>query len=234
MVWLVALIGAWSAHAQGGERAAAPVNVVLVHGIFNRGRMFDPLVRALETAGCRCYAPSLLPNDGTTGIHDLAAKLSAGIDARFGPRAPFFLIGFSMGGIVSRDYVENTPGRRRVRGLFLIATPSHGTLWAGLASNAHLRELAPGSSFLRALNADDTAWRTVPVHAYWTPLDLMVFPSVNARWPEGKTTRVLCPLHPWMVRDHAVIADLVARLTVAPLPPPRFGPPTVPGKPPDF
>ena len=192
--------------------AATPVNVVLVHGIYNDGRMFDPMVRALEKSGARCFAPSLRPNDCSAGVRDLTGKLSADIDARFGPRAPFFLVGFSMGGIVARDYVENTAGRRRVRGLFLIATPSRGTLWAHLARRPRQHELATGSPFLRALNADSAAWHTVPVHAYWTPLDLMIFPSVNTRWPEGKTTCVLCPVHPWMVRNRAVIADLVSRL----------------------
>lgn len=214
---LVVLMGIASAH--GGELTAAaaaePVSVVLVHGIFNRGRVFDPMARELERAGCRCFAPSLRPNDGRTGIRDLTAKLSAQIDARFGPRARFFLVGFSMGGLVARDYVENTPGRERVRGVFLIATPSRGTLLASLAPRgSHLRELAPGSAFLAALNADTGAWQTVPVHAYWTPLDLMVVPSVNSRWPDGAgaTTRVVCGLHPWMVRNRAVIADIVTRV----------------------
>ncbi len=214
---LVVLMGIASAH--GGELTAAaaaePVNVVLVHGIFNRGRVFDPMVRELERAGCRCFAPSLRPNNGRTGVHDLTAKLSAQIDARFGPRARFFLVGFSMGGLVARDYVENTPGRTRVRGVFLIATPSRGTLLASLAPpGGHLRELAPGSAFLTALNADGRAWRTVPVHAYWTPLDLMIVPSVNTRWPEGagETTRVVCWLHPWMVRNRVVIADILRRI----------------------
>ena len=191
---------------------AAPVNVVFVHGIYDDGRIFDPMARALEDAGFRCFAPSLKPNDGSTGIRDLTVKLSAQIDSCLGPRAPFVLVGFSMGGLVARDYVENTAGRSRVRGVFLISTGSEGTLWARFSPNPHVRELATGSAFLQQLNANDRAWRTVPIHAYWTPLDLMIFPSVNTRWPAGKTTCVLCPLHPMMPGNRAVIHDLVARL----------------------
>ena len=117
-----------------------------------------------------------------------------------------------MGGIVTRNYVQNTPGGRRVRGVFLIATGSGGTLWARFSPNPHVREMATGSRFLRSLDADESVWNAVPVHAYWTPLDLMIVPSVHTRWPEGKTTRVLCVLHPWMVRNRVVIADIAARL----------------------
>lgn len=197
--------------ARAGEMPP-PVNVVLVHGFLDTGHVFDRIARTLEQQGCRCFTPTLLPKDGSSGIDDLTGKLSAQIDARLGRKARFFMVGFSMGGLVVRDYVQNTSDRRRVRGVFLVSTGSRGTLWAWFSPNAHQREMASGSAFLRALNADDSAWRTVPVHAYWTPLDLMIVPSVSTRWPEGKTTRVLCVLHRWMVRNEFVIADIATRI----------------------
>ena len=72
--------------------------------------------------------------------------------------------------------------------------------------------MAMGSAFLRTLNADGGAWKTIPLHAYWTPFDLMIVPAVNSRWPEEGATRVWCPVHPWMPRNREVIADLAARL----------------------
>ena len=218
---LAALTLAWTGSA-AAKPDPGPVNVVLVHGFLSSGRVFNPMVRELERAGCRCFAPSLLPNNASTGVRDLTAKLSTQIDAHFGPRAPFFLVGFSMGGIVARDYVENTPGRRRVRGLFLIATPSRGTLLACLAPGGHVRELAPGSAFLTGLNADDRAWDTVPVHAYWTPMDVMVLPSIFSLWPDGKTTCVASPGHGWMAYNRVVIADILTRVrAISAEPPPR-------------
>ena len=120
----------------GFSRAAAPappVNVVLVHGIFDRGKIFGPMIHTLEKQGCRCLAPSLTPNECSRGVHALALQLSDRIDARFGPADPVFLIGFSMGALVTRDYVQNVAVRDRVRGVFLISPPNHGTLWASLA-----------------------------------------------------------------------------------------------------
>ena len=191
--------------------------VVLVHGIWNTGRMFEPMMAALRREGYACFAPDLQPNDGHLGIRDLTRKLSARIDARFGPKAPLVLVGFSMGGLVARDYVENVAADRgRVRGVFLIASAARGTLWANLSPRVGQRQMAIGSPFLRGLNGRDKVWRDVPLHSYWTPLDLMVVPAVNARWPEGESTRVWCPVHPWMVRNREVIADLSARLRALP------------------
>ena len=197
-------------------RSAPPVNVVLVHGFWNTGRIFDPLVATLEQHGCRCFAPSLRPNDFRLGARDLALKLSGDIDARFGPREPFVLVGFSMGGLVSRDYVQNLGHGGRVRALFLISTANQGTLWAALSPWHGVRELAPGSGFLRQLNADPSAWKGIPVHAYWTPFDFVVFPATNSRCAFGDTRAVFCLLHPLMPSQHEIMADIAAKIDALP------------------
>ena len=193
----------------GVSRAAAPVppiNVVLVHGIFDRGSIFGPMVRTLEKQGCRCLAPSLTPNDCSRGVH-----------ARFGRSSPVFLIGFSMGGLVARDYVQNVAGRGRVRGVFLISPPNHGTLWASLGFG-EVRQLGLSSAFIQALNRDERPWQRTPVRTYWTPCDLMIVPATSSLWPVGDTREIFCLVHPWMVRNPALTADITARiaaLTVA-------------------
>ena len=45
-----------------------PSRVVLVHGIFQSGRMFGPVVRMLEARGCECLVPKLTPADARQGI----------------------------------------------------------------------------------------------------------------------------------------------------------------------
>lgn len=197
--------------ARGGE-PARPVNVVLVHGILNTGKLFDPLVHRLEADGCRCFAPTLRPNTCALGVHDLARKLSAQIDRRFGPTEPFVIVGFSLGGVVTRDYVQTLAARRRVRGAFLISAPNHGSFWACLSPGGGVRDLAIGSPFLRRLNADDRAWKNIPVSSYWTPYDLMIVPAHSSLWTVGETTRVACPLHPLMVSNSVVMADIAAKI----------------------
>lgn len=199
--------------AKKSDRRVRPV-VVLVHGCWNDGRIFGPMVRVLERQGYPCFAPDLTPNDGRLGIRQLTEELAGKIDARCGPDAPVVLIGFSMGGLIARDYVEHVAAApRRVRGVFLISSGGEGTLWANLSPRSGQRDMAVGSAFLQTLNADDAPWKTIPLHAYWTPFDLMVVPAVNSRWAtDGRSTRVLCPVHPWMARNRRVITDIAARL----------------------
>lgn len=213
-----ASLGFPRAAALGGEPGPPPpVNVVLVHGILNTGRIFAPLAARLEREGCRCFAPSLRPNTGARGIRDLARKLSAQIDRRFGSRAPIVLVGFSMGGIVTRDYVQNLAAPGRVRGVFLISAPNHGTFWANLSPvGGGIRDLARGSPFLRRLNADLAAWEHIPVSSYWTPYDLMIVPARSSLWAVGDTTRVACPLHPLMPGNRVVMSDIAAKIARLP------------------
>ena len=126
------------------------------------------------------------------------------------------LVGFSMGGVVKRDYVQNLAARGRVRGVFLISTPNHGTFWANLSPGGGIRDLARGSAFLHRLNADDTVWRHIPVSSYWTPYDLMIVPARSSLWTVGDVTRVACPLHPMMPGNRVVMADIAAKIARLP------------------
>ena len=210
---VAALLALLCPAARAGDDAPRPTNVVLVHGILNTGDIFKPFIRRLEAEGCRCYAPTLSPKTCLNGIHDLAEKLSVQIDRRFGPTEPFVIVGFSMGGLVTRDYVQTLAKRRRVRGVFLISAPNHGTFWACLyPSRGGVGNMALGSPFLRRINADLSAWKGIPVSSYWTPYDLMILPARSSIWPVGETTRVSCPLHPRMVTNRVVMEDIAVRI----------------------
>ena len=189
-----------------------PVNVVLVHGFTDTGAIFNRLVAELARNGDRCFAPSLQPNDFRLGVHDLALKLSARIDAQLGPSQPFVLIGQSMGGLVARDYVQNLHPRHRIRAFFELVTANQGTLWANTSPGGGVRNFAVNGPFLRALNADLGAWKTVHTFAYWTPFDLVVMPPTNARCAFGQTLCVLVPFHQSMVQNRTVIADIAAKI----------------------
>jgi triacylglycerol lipase len=189
-----------------------PVNVVLVHGFHATGRIFGSMIRDLEHEGCQCFAPTLRPSDCSRGVHELACQLSAQIDRRFGPSAPLVIVGFSMGGLVTRDYVQNLAHRGRVRAAFLISAPNHGTLWASLSPESGQRQMAPGSPFLSRLNADDTAWSAIPVSSYWTPYDLVILPPKSSLLAFGESERVACPVHWLMVKDRTVRADIAAKI----------------------
>jgi hypothetical protein len=53
------------------------MNVVFVHGILDNGSIFNKMIAYFEQQGVRCYAPSLTPSDGRTGLDELAIQLQA-------------------------------------------------------------------------------------------------------------------------------------------------------------
>ncbi|WP_162584988.1 esterase/lipase family protein [Variovorax sp. RA8] len=99
------------------------MDVVLVHGIFDNGAVFRRLADALADAGHRCWVPALKPADGRTGIEDLVAKLHAYIDRHLGSDAEVALVGFRMGCIVSRYYLQMRDGVRRTKALNVATGP---------------------------------------------------------------------------------------------------------------
>jgi triacylglycerol lipase len=124
------------------------MDVVLVHGIFDNGAIFRRLAGVLADAGHRCWVPALEPADGRTGIEDLAAKLHAYIDRHLGSDAELALVGFSMGCIVSRQYLQMRDGVRRTKAFFAISGPHEGTLTAYLYPGQGAKDLRPGSQLL--------------------------------------------------------------------------------------
>lgn len=190
-----------------------------MHGFTDTSAVFDPLVRVLEANGCRCFAPSLRPKDFRYGVRDLTLKLSAEIDERLGPAKRFVLVGQSMGGLVGRDYVQNLGGRKRVQAFFEIATANGGTLLANASPGGGVRDFAIGSPFLRALNADVSAWRQIPVYAYWTPFDLVVAPPFNEKCAFGQSKLIISPFHQYMANHPLVMADIAAKIAGLPAAP---------------
>ncbi len=183
--------------------------VVLVHGIWDTSRVFARMSRWLEARGFRTLAVDLTPSDGTVGLEELARQLREFVERELAPGESFDLIGFSMGGLVSRYYVQRLGGVERVGRLITISTPHRGTYWAYTAGNVGSRQMQPGSKFLVELNRDMAILERVRVASIWTPLDLMIVPAGSSRL--GEEFRVMVGLHAWMVRSRQCW-EIVGRL----------------------
>jgi triacylglycerol lipase len=101
--------------------------VVLVHGFLETGSAFKTLKKRLEKRGFECYVPRLKPSDGRGGLENVAARLKQDIDTKFGPKEPINVVAFSMGGIVSREYLQHLGGAARCENFVTISSPHHGT-----------------------------------------------------------------------------------------------------------
>ena len=86
--------------------------VVLVHGIFSSSRDMARLAQHLRREGREVFTPDLLPAGGHVGIDELAQQLAEFVRENLGGRR-FDLVGFSMGGLVSRYSSSGSGGWSR-------------------------------------------------------------------------------------------------------------------------
>jgi triacylglycerol lipase len=175
--------------------------VVLVHGIWDTSRVFAPMAKWLEGRGFRALAVDLRPSDGAVGLNKLAEQLAEFVERELAPGESFDLVGFSMGGLVSRYYLQRLGGAQRVGRFITISAPHRGTYWAYTARSAGSRQMRPGSAFLADLDRDLRSLEQVRVASIWTPLDLMIVPAGSSRLGVGEEFQVAVALHAWMVRS---------------------------------
>jgi triacylglycerol lipase len=184
------------------------MNVVFIHGILDTGHIFKRMRTAFEAEGIHCLAPSLKPRDGRTGLDRLAEHLKQQIDEEFGPSEPIAIVGFSMGAIVGRYYIQELGGRDRVKQYFSIAGPHRGSIWSFFYPGRGASHMRPGSAFLKNLNASAEEFDGMECHAYWTPFDLMIIPQRSAVLPFAENHRIASPCHPCLLINHKVMDDI--------------------------
>lgn len=189
------------------------MNIVLVHGIFDSGRIFRRLAGALEERGHRCWTPDLKLFDTRKGISDFAGELKEYIDKNIGPDEPLAVVSFSMGSIVARQYLQVLGGYRRTKAFFAIAGPHRGTLTAYLYCGQGARDLRPHSPVLENLRNTEALLDGIALYAYWTAWDVMIIPAKNSDWERASyRLNVGALLHRCMPGNKKVVADIVRRM----------------------
>ncbi|MEO1620685.1 MAG: alpha/beta fold hydrolase [Cyanobacteria bacterium J06632_3] len=187
--------------------------VVLVHGLWNTVDIFWRLRSHLAQFNRPVYGLSMAPNNGDIGIDEQAHQLKAYIESALPPEQSFDLVGFSMGGLVSRYYLQRLNGLNRVQRFVTIATPHYGSAMAWGRWNIGGRQLRPGSKFLRDLNQDLYTLESLNITTIWTPWDLLVVPATSCRLPIGTPRRVLTPSHNSLLTQPAALEAISSALS---------------------
>ncbi len=194
---------------------ATPPPLVLLHGLMDSPRVFEPLRRHLGERRQELLAPALPLRFGTTPVQELAAWLDRQIEAAFGPSQPIDLLGFSMGGVIGRTWIQLLGGYRRTRRFISLGSPQRGTLTAQPWPRrllAGIADLKPGSPLLRRLDAELDSLRPVECCSFYSGLDLMVLPGWSAVLPLGPRRMLPVLTHPQLVRDPQALAPLAREL----------------------
>jgi pimeloyl-ACP methyl ester carboxylesterase len=195
---------------------AARIPVLLVHGLVDNRSVFSVMNRSLRRRGfsqiCTWnYSPLL--TDIARGAADLGAYVERICEQTGHDRV--HVVGHSLGGLISRYYVQRQGGDRRVESLVTLGTPHHGSLWAHVVPTPLIRQLRPGSPVIQELDEPAPGCRT-PVTAIYSDLDQMVVPTSSGRCdhPDLQARNVLFRGigHMSLPRDRGVVDEVAATL----------------------
>lgn len=186
--------------------------VILIHGIWDTKTIFNKMSAHLTQLGWCVHSLNLTPNDGSLGLDSLAKQLAEYISETFDPEQAIDIVGYSMGGIVSRYYVQRLGGINRVQRFITISSPHKGTITAYSLPLPGYLDMRPDSGLLRDLNQDVTVLKRINFTSMWTPFDIMILPSHSSQMPVGKEVKLNVMLHRQMVTDSQSINALVEEL----------------------
>jgi triacylglycerol lipase len=161
---------------------AAATPILLVHGIVDNHTIFSPLERALRRRGftdLSSFDYGLLTSDVRATADDLAVAIEKLVEESGSEKV--HVIGHSLGGLITRYYVQRMGGHERVHTVVTLGTPHQGTALARAGSVLPLiRQLRPDSDLIAELNepAPDCDTRFIAFHS---DLDQLIVPCRNAR-----------------------------------------------------
>ncbi|AVZ30524.1 triacylglycerol lipase [Nodularia spumigena CS-584] len=198
-------------------------SVLLIHGIDDTGAVFNQMASYLRQLGWSVHTLDLVPNNGAVGLDILAQQIADYVVKTFAPEEPIDLVGFSMGGIVSRYYVQRLGGINRVQRFITISSPHHGTVTAYASQRHGCLQMRRNSQFIQDLNADAVMLGQLNFTSIWTPYDLMIVPANSSQMPLGKEVVVPVVLHSWMLTDSRSLAAVASALAEPVNPCHQFG-----------
>jgi MYXO-CTERM domain-containing protein len=174
----------------GPTPLATPRTVLLITGVTIPAVWFDPIKARLERDGFRTVVyepPALLSGDLFDNSRQLGTVID-GIRAQTG-EDKIDILAECTGGLIARHYIQSLGGDRHVRRLVTFISPQHGLPKASLAQQfvswQAVRDLTPGSAFLRAVN-DKALPPTVPVTSIYTCTDEYIQPYSTSEIPGAK------------------------------------------------
>lgn len=175
--------------------------VLLIHGIEDTGLVFSKMTVHLKQSGFNVHTMDLVPNNGDVGLDALAQQIADYVEKNFPHNQMLDIVGFSMGGIVSRYYLQRLGGIKLVQRFITISSPHHGTIAAYASKRPGCLQMRPDSLFLKDLNSDAVMLKDINFTSIWTPYDLIILPANSSQMPFGNEVIIPSMLHPWMLKD---------------------------------
>ncbi|MBL8513312.1 MAG: alpha/beta fold hydrolase [Betaproteobacteria bacterium] len=192
--------------SQNPKGAGDGTPILLVHGFFSSKGMWIRFRQRLVKAGMGpVYTMNLKHVFGH--VKDMVPSLHDRIEAiaRDTGKDKVILIAHSMGGLVSRQYLQDHGGGR-VAQLITLGSPHHGTRIAKIALFTCTKDMRRRSGFLDALAEKETANPpSVPTTSIYTMNDDLVYPPETSVLPWAENISVRGVGHVSLLFDEGVL-----------------------------
>jgi triacylglycerol lipase len=187
--------------------------ILLVHGLMDTSSKMRIISSYLRGLGWQVFDIDLTPNNGDCRLEILAQQVADFVDRTFGPEQSLAeplckridLLGFSMGGLVTRYYLQRLGGLARVQRYISISAPNHGTIAAYFSLRPGCMQMRPDSDFIRDLNRDVDRLNSLNLTTIWTPFDLIILPPTSSQLGIGTDISIPVVAHPLMVADNRTL-----------------------------
>ena len=186
--------------------------IILIHGLWNTSSIFSSITSKLDDIGIEYFAPTLKHSYGITSMLDLTSTLNELILKKYGLEKKVDILGFSMGGIIGRYWIQKYNGYKRTRRFISIGSPHKGTLTAQLVPKFPFRgisEMKIKSKFLKELAKNEFFLNDIECINFFTYWDLMVFPGWWTNLNIGKKISVKVYKHRNLVRKKSVVNKII-------------------------
>ncbi len=186
--------------------------VLMIHGLNDTAQKFAIMSTYLRKRGYQTHAIDLKPNFGIADLKILALQVKTYIDKNFLPEEKIILIGFSMGGLVTRYYLQRLEGINKVDKYISISAPNNGSALAYLLPLPFkgIEQMRPYSSFLEDLNTDvQQQLNQIESLVMWTPFDTMIIPADSSLMGVGEEVCIPIQIHRWMSSDEKVLQKII-------------------------
>jgi len=175
--------------------------------------LIKSLIKKINEDDYQLYRPHLPHKYGKTSLRHLARDLDSKIEELVGPEIEIDIVGFSMGGLISRFWLQNHDGFLRTKRFFSIGTPHFGTYTAQMIPSflmPGIAEMKRGSGLLSLLINDLTSLEKVECTSFFTKWDLMSFPGWQAKLSIGDSYHLPVLTHKELITN-TLSLDILAK-----------------------
>ncbi|MEG4318828.1 MULTISPECIES: alpha/beta fold hydrolase [unclassified Microcoleus] len=187
--------------------------VLLIHGIFRKSGIFHKMSAYLRDLGWSVYTLDLSPQWGNASIDELAQQMATYIDKKFAPEQRLDIVGLSMGGLVTRYYLQRLGGMNRVQRFIAISSPHSGTWMAYTLWGKGCVQMRPGSAFLEDLNRDAALLEKLNFTSIWTDWDFIIVPASSSQISAAKEVKLSVFAHAMMARHSSSLKAVAEALS---------------------